>query len=120
MEAAAQVVLATTGGPAHEHMRAGGWYSHSVLATVLGNTAPRHSELRLAALKEGEYDALLHNTRITGALVNQDNTHWIALVKHAGLLWKVDSRLFPTPLGREAFRDLLRQHPHTFPVQRCP
>ena len=117
--AAARQVVAQYGEPEAEHIRPGGWYSHSVLATVLQNTAPAPWKLLFSKLRQTDYHTVLADELICGALVNQDNYHWIALVKHEGVLWEVDSRLFPTPLGREAFRDLLRRYPNTFPVQRC-
>ena len=55
---------------------------------------------------------------ICGALVNQNNYHWIALVKHNGLLWHVDSEHFPTPMDEEAFKACLRSYPDTFAVAR--
>ena len=56
---------------------------------------------------------------ISDALVNQDNYHWSALVKHNGLLWNVDSKSSaPTLMTREAFSKLLLRYPDTFAVAR--
>ena len=50
------------------------------------------------------------------ALVNQDQEHWIALVKHNGGLWHVDSTKFPWKMGEADFREVLRKYPSTFAV----
>ena len=39
-------------------------------------------------------------------------------MKHNGLLWHVDSRLSPTRMDEEAFRDCLRSYPSTHAVAR--
>ena len=53
---------------------------------------------------------------VSGALVNQDNFHWIALVKHNGLLWHVDSRYDPAPMDQVAFRACMHAHPGAFAI----
>ena len=118
LQRAALEVVAITGDPEVDHIRAGGWYSHSVLATVLRNTAPAPWKLLFNRLGEGDYHAVLADELVIGALVNQNQAHWIALVKHNGLLWHVDSQLSPTPMDEEAFRDCLRSYPSTHAVAR--
>ena len=55
---------------------------------------------------------------VIGALVNENQAHWIALVKHNGLLWHVDSQNSPWPMDEEVFRACLGSHPSTFAVAR--
>ena len=63
--------MAITGGREEDHIRAGGWYSHSVLVTVLRNTAPAQWKLLFNRLGEGDYHAVLADELVIGALVNQ-------------------------------------------------
>ncbi len=119
MERAARAVLAIPGtGREEEHIRARGWYSHSVLVNVLRNTAPAQWKLLFNRLGEADYHAFLADELLLGALVNQGDAHWIALVKHDGLLWEVDSQLSPKPMDEEAFRVCLRSYPSTHAVAR--
>ena len=53
-----------------------------------------------------------------GAVVNQDNYHWIALVKHNGLLWEVDSRKAPALMDQQAFSATVERFPNTFAIVR--
>ena len=115
-KAAAQQVVAKYGEPEAEHIRPGGWYSHSVLATVLRNTTPAPWKLLFSPLQKTDYGRLLEDQLICGALVNQSNIHWIALVKHNGQLWHVDSRYAPWPMREEDFRQCLEAYPSTFAV----
>ena len=105
--------------PKEEHIRAGGWYSHSVLATVLLKDPMKRGKLLLNRLGAGDYHAVLADELVHGAIVNQNQAHWIALVKHNGLLWHVDSRRSPRPMDETAFRNELRKYPDTFAVARC-
>ena len=68
-------------------------------------------------MKKDNFDAPLLD-QICGALVNQNNFHWIALVKHKEQLWHVDSRYSPWPMDEEAFRECLQTHASTFGVAR--
>ena len=99
-------------------MRPGSWHSHSVLATVLRTARPAAWKLLFGKLKETEYETLMADELVSGALVNQNNFHWIALVKHNGLLWHVDSRFAPAPMDQEAFRACMRAHPDAFAIAR--
>ena len=99
-------------------MLAFGWYSHSVLATVLQNSTPSPWKLLFKPLEMTDYRRMLDDELICGAVVNQNNYHWIALVKHNGLLWHVDSRYSPWAMDEDAFRVCLKSHPSTFAVAR--
>ena len=114
LAAAAWQVVAETGDPEAEHISPSGEYSHSVLAKVLLKQGLR---LELNPMKQ-DYRSFLADESTCGALVNEDNHHWIALVKHSGLLWHVDSRHSPRPLDEEAFRACLEAYPNTFRVLR--
>ena len=53
-----------------------------MLATVLENSTPAPWKLLFKALEQSDYQSLLTDHQTCGALVNQNNAHWIALVKH--------------------------------------
>ena len=75
-----------------DHRRDFGWYSHGVLAKALQLTVPPEWVLSLAPLEPGRYQAFLSSgADELGAIVNLDDVHWIAIVKHDGILWRVDS-----------------------------
>jgi len=74
-----------------DHRRGSGWYSHSVLACALQATVPPQWGLAKSPLEAKDYHMLLATDDWLGAIVNQDNQHWFAIVKHAGVLWRVDS-----------------------------
>ena len=112
----AQQVVGTTGESVSEHVKPGGWYSHSVLARALLTT--RDSQLLFRTLEKTAYDALMADEQVSGAVVNQDNYHWIALVKHNGLLWEVDSRKAPALMDQQAFRATVERYPNTFAIVR--
>ena len=95
-------------------MKPGGWYSHSVLATVLRTAT--ECKLLFGKLEMTAYEAFMADDLVSGALVNQNNFHWIALVKHNGQLWHVDSRYAPWPMREEDFRQCLEAYPSTFAV----
>ena len=73
---------------------------------------------RFSPLDAETYHAVLHDPLVLGALVNEDNEHWVALVKHDGLLWHVDSKRSPKVMAEEAFRQCLETFPSTFLVTR--
>jgi hypothetical protein len=118
LQRAAREVVATMGEREEEHIGAGGWYSHSVLATLLRTDTTKRGKLLFNRLGEGDYHAVLADELVHGALVNQSQAHWIALVKHNGLLWHVDSKKSPRPMDEEAFRACLRDYPDSFAVAR--
>ena len=56
---------------------------------------------------------MLENENIMGALINQDQAHWTAIVKHNGRLWHADSCTpdeEATLLSEDDFRTLLRRY----------
>ena len=56
-----------------------------------------------------DYQLLLDTEAWLGAIVNQNNTHWVAIVKHVGVLWQVNSvATHRTILDHELFGDLVR------------
>ena len=76
-----------------------------------------HWDMQLfKALEQSDYQSLLTDHQTCGALVNQNNAHWIALVKHKEQLWHVDSCYFPWPMREEDFRECLATYPSTFAV----
>ena len=99
-----------------EHVKPGGWYSHSVLGRALLDATD--SQLLFQAVEKTAYDALMADEGVTGAVVNQDNKHWIAMVKHNGLLWEVDSRKAPALMDQQAFRATVERYPSTFAIAR--
>ena len=56
---------------------------------------------------------MLENANILRALINQDQAHWTAIVKHNGRLWNADSCTpdeKATQLSVDGFITLLRRH----------
>ena len=98
------------------HVAPGGWYSHGVLVRALQNTIPRQWFLRLAPLLDCELDDFFANPKTCGALLNVHNLHWIAIVKHNGFIWHVDSLRVPRPLRPRELQNMLRCFPTTFPL----
>ena len=115
MEDACARVLAETGEDKASHSKVDGWYSHSVLAeacaSVAGATGSR-LELRPLSL----HPTTIHDDRCRGAIVNINNAHWTAIVKHADLFWYVDSCTRPRRMMAGDMESLLHQHPSTFAV----
>ena len=87
-----------------------------MLATVLENSTPAPWKLLFRPLEQSDYQSLLTDHQTCGALVNQNNAHWIALVKHKEQLWHVDSCYSPWPMREEDFRECLATYPSTFAV----
>ena len=116
--AAALEVVDRTGSTASEHIRDNGWYSHSVLARVLRNVEPHPLRMRLAPLACTSYENVLNQENVVGAVVNQDNVHWSAIVKHQASLWHVDSTSWPQLLHEAGYTALLLRYPMTFAIAR--
>ena len=89
MELACDAVVAATLDP-HKCMppRTDGipTYSHSVLAAVLDTTVPWTRKLLLAPVSSTDYDQILLDDGIKGALINESNIHWSSIIKHANAL----------------------------------
>ena len=118
LQRAAQQVVRETHERQEEHIRPGGWYSHSVLVTALKHVANGEHKVIFNRLEADQYDALMSDPLAIGALVNENNAHWSALVRHAGLLWHVDSKFSPKLMDRDAFKQCLQTFPSTFAVTR--
>ena len=117
--AAMRHVVATTREAESEHIERSGNYSHSVLLTVLQHAKPAPWRLHWDRLTEHNYKSeLLDRDSVCGALVNQDGDHWIALVKHQGLLWHVNSKGKPRPMDDEEVKATLKRYPTTWAVER--
>ena len=110
----AKNVVESVGGHESEHVKKSGWYSHGVLANAL--LTQTGFKLLFQKLDQTPYEAFMADDLVSGALVNQDNYHWIALVKHNGLLWEVDSRYAPAPLDKTGFSATLKRYPDTFAI----
>ena len=83
---------------------------------MLRSARPARWKLLFSPLKATEYEAVIADELVSGALVNQDNFHWIALVKHNGLLWHVDSRYDLARMDQVAFRACMHAHPGAFAI----
>ena len=116
LQEATEQVLAETADSISAHVAPGGWYSHSVLARVLQNTIPPKWSLRLNALSQSELLDFCSSPIMAGALLNEDNQHWVAIVRHADCLWHVDSCKLPRRLRQTDLRNLLGRFPNTFPL----
>ena len=58
-----------------------------------------------------EYSCFLSDPVFVGAIVNIENRHWTAIVKHDGDLWDVDSlKEWPRLLDEQSFGVLVGQH----------
>ena len=113
---AAAQVMAETNDPMPNHVAPGGWYSHSVLGRVLQNTVPPRWTLRFSPLLPYELPSFTNDPASLGALQNQGNLHWVAIVKHADSMWLVDSLGLPRQLPLSQMKDLLRTFPSTYPL----
>ena len=113
--ACSQVVAETCDLPS-VHATTTGWYSHSLLGRVLQNTIPARWRLRLHPLLPAELESFCEDPLICGALMNEDNTHWLAIAKHGGSLWHVDSKHTPRPISLTELLLTLRRYPATFPL----
>ena len=116
MSFACAQVVSETGDLASDHATSTGWYSHSVLARVLRNTIPPKWRLRLNPLLATELELFYQDPCFHGALLNEDNVHWLAVVKHGDAIWHVDSRYAPRLISSAELRLTLHRYPSTFPV----
>ena len=119
LHTAAMQVLAEAPDNPEEHIRDSGWYSHSVLARALQNAIPPQWRMLLAPLAATAYENLLQDENFFGAVVNEHNAHWSAIVKTAGHLWHVDSKSRPRRIGDAGYRAILGRFPMTFAIVRA-
>ena len=111
-------VIHETSEPRSWHVKQGGWYSHSVLAMTLQAGDPPSWRLNVNQLPPSAYTYLLGSPSILGALVDQGNTHWTAIIKHDNALWHVDSTRAPVLLMHRTFAAFILRHPASFAVER--
>ena len=64
------------------------------------------------------FEELLLDDKYIGILINQNNVHWVAMCKHAGLLYYVDRCYAPRAVGASQFHDILELYPMSFAVER--
>ena len=114
LETACAQVCAETDECLSDHAHNDGWYSHSVLARVLQNTVPPRWRLELQALSLRDLQAFFQNPLIYGALINEHDSHWTALVKHAGFVWYVDSKDTPIVLSEAALVSKIEEFPNSY------
>ena len=116
LETACAQVVAETGESMADHATNTGWYSHSVLWRVLQETIPPRWRLRLSPMDTAEIFHFCEDNLIYQVLINQNGQHWTAVVKHAGILWHVDSCDVPRIILDNEFEELLCHHPETYPL----
>ena len=105
--------MAETGDPSSAHVYPkSGWYSHTVMAKVLDNVIRPDTRMLSRRVSSGDYGYMLTTAAVRGAVVNESNVHWTAIVKHDNALWYVDSQVPPPerPLGMRSFVELVKQH----------
>ena len=116
LASAAEQVCSETDDAREAHVLPNGWYSHSVLATALQNTVPPPWRLLLSPLLVESLFQFISDPTMLGALVNKANKHWVAVLKHANLLWIVDSLQSRALLSAAALAELVAAHPNVSPV----
>ena len=87
-----------------------------MLAVALQNTVPPRWRLLLNPLEKANLFYFISDFGMLGALVNQNNAHWVAIVKHASMLWLVDSCADIVRLSTTALVRLIDEYPSTFPL----
>ncbi|CAK0871608.1 unnamed protein product, partial [Prorocentrum cordatum] len=110
LEVARGIVVAQTDDPPDLHVSDGGWYSHSVLATVLESVVPPSWRMLLRPLLPSSWQAFTSSDDMLGALA------WWRILKHNDRVWHVDSLREPAILDEAAFGRALRRHPMAFPI----
>ena len=119
MHTACDLVLGETDDPREMHEKQNGWYSHSVLGAVFDLACPPTWRMLAAPQLHCGYADLMASTDICGVIVNQDGAHWTCVVKHAGVLWHVDSMTAPETLTGKQYERLARSCPMCFAVVRA-
>ena len=115
---ACTTVCAITGEAPADHCAPSGWYSHSVLATVLDQTAPPVGHLIVNQAEPGDYHLVVACDDYYGFLVNLENQHWARIAKLEACLWYVDSRFAPTMVDVEDSQSIIALYPTTFLFQK--
>ena len=103
-----------------DHAAPGGWFSSEVLAFAMRSTplrrgAPIEYVLTLEVLKREPH--LIHHC--VGVVVNQPNTHWVALRSIEGSVWLIDSNA-PAPrlLSLDQYIAFINRYVDAFPIRR--
>ena len=105
--------MAETGDSFSAHVNEqSGWYSRTVMAKVLDNVSRPDTRMLSRRVPPGDYSHMLRTGAVRGAVVNVQDTHWTAIVKHDNALWYVDSQRAPPerPLNVHTFMVLVRKH----------
>jgi hypothetical protein len=118
LEGACEAVCLDTGDDVRQHIAPQGWYSMSVLASLIDMTVPPLGQLLLKPCAAEAYHLMLQGDDYYGCLVNQRNLHWACVVKHNGRLFYVDSCYYPTEIDFPDFQGILRSYPMTFLIEK--
>ena len=98
-----------------DHMGDNGWYSEQVLAETLRRTFLY--ELCLQPLHCNPN--VIYEDEVVGAVVNQDNVHWVALKRVEDHLWLLNStEPQPETLSWSQYMSLINEFRNAFPIRR--
>jgi hypothetical protein len=97
-----------------DHEGPGGWYSDQVLAMALQRTFKY--VLILRPLFEDPHSIYVDSCQ--GAVVNQQNRHWVALRVVDGAVWLLDSMRTPRRLTHDEYVKFVTQYPASYEVRR--
>ena len=100
------------------HAGPGGWYSVEVMCHAL-NTASMQKKGRIEHVLELRPlyldPQLIHIC--SGAIVNIDNQHWIAIRSIGGQIWKLDSlSKYPEKLAQNEYISLVNKRRASYPI----
>ena len=104
------------------HERAGGWYSSEVMAKAITSTCMRkHGRVEhILCLEPLHVNPALLRASL-GAVVNIENTHWVALRWLGGKVWLLDSQKpRPLPLSWNRYLDFVALHEGAFRIEVAP
>ena len=96
-------IIAETDDPPQLHARANGWYSHSALGKALEQT----NYVRMLSRWVRDVPTIIDHPQCWGIVVNVNNAHWVAMVKHNGRKWWVDSMSQPQEISHAAYLEKL-------------
>ena len=97
------------------HIGPRGWYSDEAIGMVLRQSA--RYQMLLAPLAGDNLD-ILAAADIPGAIVNMNNTHWVALRFVNNAFWLLDSLREPKAMSRRDVGRFLVRYPRAYPIQR--
>ena len=101
-----------------QHAKKTGWFSSEVLATAVTTTSMRtvgkvEYVMRLQPLYVSPSD--IHSC--TGAVVNIDNKHWVALKAVSGEVWFFDSQLRgPSKMTQAEYMKFVEKRRAAYPI----